>query len=81
MTRAMNGNRGDDAPFFKEGIYMLVISRKVGSKLVIGDNIEVMVVRIAHGQVRLGITAPREIPVHRDEIQKRIEKQRKDDAA
>lgn len=51
---------------------MLVITRKVGETIIIGDNIEVKVARVDGGQVRLAITAPREIPVHRGEIYARI---------
>src|SRR6516165_602722 len=47
---------------------MLVLSRKLGERIVIGDRIIVTVVKLDHGQVRLGIEAPREIAVLREEI-------------
>lgn len=47
---------------------MLVLSRKVGEKIVIGGNIVVTVIEIDRGKIRLGITAPREIPVFRQEL-------------
>ena len=47
---------------------MLVLSRKAGQKIVIGKGIEITVCQIRRGQIRLGITAPREVPVHRKEI-------------
>jgi carbon storage regulator len=47
---------------------MLVLSRKVGEKILIGDNISVTVVRVAQGIVRLGIDAPKELPIVREEI-------------
>jgi carbon storage regulator len=47
---------------------MLVLSRKLGEKIVIGDNIVVTVVKIDRNQIRLGIEAPHEIPVYREEI-------------
>jgi carbon storage regulator len=47
---------------------MLVLSRKLGEKIVIGDNIVVTVVKIDRNQVRLGIEAPSTIPVYREEI-------------
>jgi carbon storage regulator len=47
---------------------MLVLSRKLGERIVIGDQIVVTVVKLDHGQVRLGIEAPREIAVFREEI-------------
>jgi carbon storage regulator len=47
---------------------MLVLSRKLGEKLVIGDNIVVTVVKIDRNQIRLGIEAPPEVSVYREEI-------------
>lgn len=47
---------------------MLVLSRKTGQKILIGDNIAVTVVRITGGGVRLGIDAPDEMPVVREEL-------------
>ena len=47
---------------------MLVLSRKPGEELVIGDNIRLTVVAIRGNQVRLGITAPVEVPVRRQEL-------------
>jgi carbon storage regulator len=52
---------------------MLVLSRKKSEGLVINGNIVVTLVEIRGDKVRLGITAPREIPVHRREIQDLIE--------
>lgn len=47
---------------------MLVLSRKIGEKIVIGDGIEVTVVEIKGRQVRLGIEAPAKVPVWRGEL-------------
>ena len=47
---------------------MLVLSRKLGEKIVIGDNIVVTVVKIDRNQIRIGIEAPSDIPVYREEI-------------
>ena len=47
---------------------MLVLSRKVGERILIGDNIAVTVVRVAQGAVRLGIEAPLELPIIREEL-------------
>lgn len=49
---------------------MLVLSRERNEKVYIGDNIEVMVVEIQGGKVRLGITAPLDIPIVRDDAKK-----------
>ena len=51
---------------------MLVLSRKLGERIVIGDRIVVTVVKLDHGHVRLGIEAPREIAVFREEIHPRL---------
>ena len=47
---------------------MLVLSRKLGEKIYIGDNICITVVDIDRGKVRLGIEAPRSVPVYRQEL-------------
>lgn len=47
---------------------MLVLSRKPGEKIVIGDNITVTVVEIKGGKIRIGIEAPSNVPVHREEV-------------
>lgn len=52
---------------------MLVLSRKVGERILIGENITVMVVRIAGGGVRLGIEAPPEMAVVREELKAELE--------
>jgi carbon storage regulator len=49
-------------------ITMLVLSRKLGEKIIIGDNIVVTVVKIDRNQIRIGIEAPSDIPVYREEI-------------
>jgi len=47
---------------------MLVLAREVGESIRIGDDIIVQVVTSSGGKLRLGITAPRDIPVHREEV-------------
>jgi carbon storage regulator len=54
---------------------MLVIGREIGEVIVIGDHIRVQVVAVENGQVRLGIDAPRQVPVHRVEVYRRIREQ------
>jgi len=47
---------------------MLVLSRKLGEKIIIGNDIVVTVVKIDRNQVRIGIEAPHDVPVYREEI-------------
>lgn len=56
---------------------MLVLSRKKQESIVLGNNIEITVIDIQGDQVRLGITAPRNIPVHRKEIFLEIQEENK----
>lgn len=60
---------------------MLHFTRKDGEKVMIGDEIEIMVSQTRSGSVRLGIQAPRDVPVFRGEIYARILAQRARDAA
>ena len=52
---------------------MLVLSRKRNEQIVIGDNVVLTVVDIRGDKVRLGIDAPRDVPVHREEVYKAIQ--------
>ena len=54
---------------------MLALSRKVGQSIIIADNIEIMVISVSGETAKLGIRAPREIPVHRSEIYEIIKKE------
>jgi len=51
---------------------MLVLSRKEGERISIGPEIEVTVLGIHKGRVRLGFLGPPEVPIHREELQRRI---------
>jgi carbon storage regulator len=54
---------------------MLVLTRRINEKLVIGDDVTVTLVGVRGNQVRIGIDAPREIQVHREEVHQRILKE------
>ena len=51
---------------------MLILTRRVGETLVIGDDVNVTVLGVRGNQVRLGVNAPKEVAVHREEIYNRI---------
>jgi carbon storage regulator len=55
---------------------MLILTRRKGETLMIGNDIEVTVLGVKGGQVRLGVNAPRTIEVHREEIFERINKEK-----
>jgi carbon storage regulator len=51
---------------------MLILTRKTGETIVINENIRVTVLAVKGNQVRIGIEAPEDVPVHRHEVQERI---------
>jgi len=56
---------------------MLALSRKLGETIVIGDDIELTVLDIQRDQIKLGIKAPRTVPIHRKEIYLQIQEENK----
>jgi len=55
---------------------MLILTRRVGEKLIIGDDIIVTILSLKGNQIRVGIDAPREVKVHRQEVFDRIQKEK-----
>jgi carbon storage regulator len=69
MRRASRWAARTEKPIFEgRELLMLVLSRKLGEKIVIGERVVLTVVKVDRNQVRLGIEAPADVPVFREEI-------------
>lgn len=55
---------------------MLILTRRIGESLMIGDQITITVLNIKGNQVRLGIDAPKDVSVHREEVYQRIQEEK-----
>jgi len=61
-----------------EANLMLILTRKINETLMVGDDVSVTVLGIKGGQIRIGINAPREVGVHRQEVYEKILQERKE---
>lgn len=55
---------------------MLILTRRVGESLMVGDEVTITVLGVKGNQVRIGVNAPKEVSVHREEIYQRIQKEK-----
>ena len=58
---------------------MLILTRRVGETLMVGDDVTITVLGVKGNQVRIGINAPKDVPVHREEIYLRIKDEEQSD--
>jgi len=58
---------------------MLILTRRVGETLMVGDEVTVTVLGVKGNQVRIGVNAPKEVAVHREEIYQRIQREKNSD--
>lgn len=58
---------------------MLILTRRIGETLIIGDDVNITVLGVKGNQVRLGINAPKDVSVHREEIYLRIQQEKEGD--
>jgi carbon storage regulator len=72
----MNGNSNKDPK--DKSVGTLILTRKIGERIYIGSDVSIQLIDIRGGQAKIGISAPRDVAVHREEIFKRIYRDTKD---
>ena len=72
ITAVFGGNTGHVS---QEALHMLVLTRKTGEGIIIGDDIKITIVELKGGGVRVGIDAPRDMKIHRQEVYDRIKQE------
>ncbi|MBR9871474.1 MAG: carbon storage regulator CsrA [Gammaproteobacteria bacterium] len=58
---------------------MLILTRRIGETLMVGDEVSVTVLGVKGNQVRVGVSAPKEVAVHREEIYQRIQREKQNE--
>ena len=56
---------------------MLILTRRIGETLMIGDDVQITILNVIGNQVRIGVDAPKHVPVHREEIYQRIQNEKR----
>jgi carbon storage regulator len=65
--------------YVNKEIVMLILTRRVGETLMVGDDVTITVLGVRGNQVRIGVNAPRRVAVHREEIYQRIRKEEEEE--